>query len=318
MTKKKHKLTAAFFTESGTNIGYGHLVRSYALREKLNALGYETFFFLDSDINVDEWFNDINYLDWKKSTIDRLFNLVIIDSYLADRETYLKINKFARSSIFFDDYDRIEYPEGAIINFAPGASKSLYKNRNKSNKYLLGLDYLPLRDVILKTKLSIKKEHIFISLGGNDLANLSMKIIDALKEIKLKKVIVTRDPLLKKKLSRYQDIEILVKPKDRFFAEKMSKSIAAISTASMTSYELAYFNIPTLLIPVAENQRLGVTQLLKNNIGFSSIYPDTPLWKLILKNKVKSMIALNKKYKNKRLLGSHIASYIKKNIEFSA
>ena len=61
----------------------------------------------------------------------------------------------------------------------------------------------------LKYKNLKKEKKVFIMLGGNDTANLSLNIIEALQDIDIKKVIVSNNEITSSKLSKYDNVEIL-------------------------------------------------------------------------------------------------------------
>lgn len=79
-----NNIRAAFFTEAGHSRGMRHLIRSFAISEKLKSLGVKTSFFLDSDIFFDGKFKEITYFEWDKFSLNSGFDIVFIDSYEAD------------------------------------------------------------------------------------------------------------------------------------------------------------------------------------------------------------------------------------------
>jgi len=66
----------------------------------------------------------------------------------------------------------------------------------------------------------------------------------------------------------------------------MANSILAISTASMTLYELSYFKIPTITIAVSKNQDIGIKQSLENKIAIFGLTINSTNWKVDLYNYV--------------------------------
>ena len=134
--------------------------------------------------------------------------------------------------------------------------------------------------------LGSKKEQIFIMLGGSDTANLSLKLIHSLKDVAIKKLIVSNDSDIVNSLKKYKDVEVLHKPLDIQLVEAMASSTIAISTASMGTYELAYLKIPTIIIAVAKNQEIGVAQFIKYNIASDFISIKNKDWQCDLKSKV--------------------------------
>lgn len=223
-------------------------------------------FFLDSDIDFSYKFSDLCPFAWDKFHIDDSYDIIVIDSYEASIDIYNTISKSARVAIFIDDYGRLAYPKGVIINFAPDAEELFFFNKNPKNLYLLGLDYIPLRRAIL-TAIPKKEHQLFIMLGGSDIHNLSPIILETIQDVPLKKVIVVNNEKVVSSLRSYPNVTVLHKPSDEKLISEMAKSSIAISTASMTLYELAYFNIPTIIVALSENQKIGSIQLIKHHLA---------------------------------------------------
>ena len=258
-----NNLQVSFYTEAGSKRGMGHLIRCYTIYQKFKDMGIKSAFFLDSDVDYRYKFNDIEYFKWEEFAFDNEVNILFIDRYEADIELYNKISKCIKVPVYKDNYH-----------------------------YLLGLDFIPLREEFLYT--NIKKENqLFIMLGGSDIANLSLEIIDILKNVDIKKIIVSNNELIKKKLSNYKNVEVLYKPNDIELIKKMSISKFAISTASMTIYELAYCQIPTIILAVDKNQELGAKQLIKYNLAVSFIDIKSITWKNNMMIKVNELIKSN-------------------------
>jgi UDP-2,4-diacetamido-2,4,6-trideoxy-beta-L-altropyranose hydrolase len=259
-------LKIAFYTEAGSQRGMGHLIRCYSMYEEFKQYGINGSFFLDSDIDFSYKFSDLHPFSWDEFRIDDTYDIVVIDSYEASIDIYNSIAKSARVPVFIDDYCRLEYPKGVIINFAPDAQELFFATKNSKNSYLLGIDYIPLRRAI-RTATKKKEHQLFIMLGGSDTHNLSPTILKTIQDIPIKKVIVVNNEKVAETLHSYPNVIVLHKPSDEKLISEMAKSSIAISTASMTLYELAYFNIPTIIFALSKNQKIGSLQLLKHHLA---------------------------------------------------
>jgi spore coat polysaccharide biosynthesis predicted glycosyltransferase SpsG len=262
----------AFFTEAGTKRGMGHLIRCQAIANEFNKNNIFIDFFLETDINYDYKFDNLIYFKWEDLKINKFYDAIFIDSYEADISIYEFLSQKSKISIYIDDYERMIYPKGIIINFAPDAKELFFKNKKDENDYLLGIDYLPIREIFFKYKEQKKKKQIFIMLGGSDTANLSQSILEGLKDINIKKLIVINNKQIIANLEKYKNIEILFKPTDEELVRKMAISSYAISTASMGLYELSFFNVSTIIISVSLNQNFGISQMIRNK--FANVYID--------------------------------------------
>ncbi|WP_413701369.1 hypothetical protein ACLKMH_06750 [Psychromonas sp. KJ10-10] len=283
----------AFYTEAGSVRGMGHLVRSYCIAQKFKQLGFDVTFFLDSDINFDGKFDNITYFKWSTLSIINNYDIIFIDSYEANIEHYQLIAESCQKPVYIDDYKRLNYPEGTILNFSPDANNSLYKHKIENYNYLLGLEYIPIREEFLALNTT-KQKQIFIMLGGTDVANLSTEIALLLQEKNIKKIIVCNNRKTTLELQKINNVSILHNPLNKELAQAMANSTIAISTASMTAYELAFLKIPTLIIAVSKNQEVGMLQLIKHNIATDFVSIEQKDWKVEFKNKVEHL--LNRKH----------------------
>ncbi len=265
---KNKKIT--FFTEAGTTRGMGHLVRSYTIYKKFKKENYDVSFYLDSDINYDSKFNNLKYFEWNEFDFEQQFEIIFIDSYIASLLIYKQLSLNTKICVYIDDYARLDYPQGIILNFAPNADKSFFKVKNKKNTYLLGIKYIPIREEFLIVKKQ-EKEQLFIMLGANDIGNHTIELIDAIKHITINKVVITTSKSIADKLKNYKNVITLLNPTNTELISSMSNSSLAISTASMNLYELSYLNIPTIIIAVSKNQHIGVTQLIKHKLAYAYV-----------------------------------------------
>ena len=243
----------------------GHLIRCHTIYTAFKSLGINSYFFLESDMDFSYKFSDINYFKWDGFILDDAYDVIFIDSYEANTEVYKLIANSCKLAVYLDDFKRLHYPKGVILNFSPDADTLLYKHKEKIHTYLLGLAYIPIRDEF-SALAPTKKNQLFIMLGGNDTENLSVSICEYLQDLPIKKVVVTNkqnDALL---LSKLKNTKVLFKPSDQALIAEMANSSAAVSTASMTLYELAYLQIPTIIVAVSENQEIGALALLKHKI----------------------------------------------------
>ena len=284
--KQMKKLRAAFFTEAGTSRGMGHLVRSYCISQEFEKIGFDVSFFLDSDINFSKTFNNIIYFKWKKFNISDFYDVIFIDSYEANLNIYKAISQTCKTPVYIDDFKRLDYPAGVILNFSPNAKNTFYKTKNDNNIYLLGLKYIPIRDEFLHLRRD-KKNQIFIMLGGTDVANLSVELAHLLECINIKKIIVSNDKNTMVHLQKYNNVDVLYKPSDTKLIQAMANSSIAISTASMATYELAYLKIPTVIIAVSKNQEIGMHQLIKHKLALGFVSIKNISWKSDIKMKIK-------------------------------
>jgi spore coat polysaccharide biosynthesis predicted glycosyltransferase SpsG len=215
------------YVDAYKNYGLGHLIRSKTIAGRFGK--YKT---------------EINTFLAKRSDVS------IIDSYHAKYLHYRNISSLSEISLFIDDFNRLEYPEGILVNFSFNAKKTV---KQKKTYNLLGIDYVPVRKEFLETKK--KPGHILIVLGGTDIRGLSSKIENI--SLPYPKLVVTANRKIAK-----QCRNVLFNPPVKKLAEAYANSIIAVSAAGMTLYELNYLQIPTIAVKVAKNQN-GVYEFVK-------------------------------------------------------
>ncbi|MDD5585101.1 MAG: UDP-2,4-diacetamido-2,4,6-trideoxy-beta-L-altropyranose hydrolase, partial [Candidatus Omnitrophica bacterium] len=134
-------------TEGGHKYGLGHVTRCFALHQEFVKRGISPELIIQGDDELRDIVTNGKYqtFDWMAAK-DRLFTIVdkadiiVIDSYLANRKFYEEISKRAATLAYIDDNARIEYPRGIVVNGSLNAGHLPYP-RSKGRKYLLGPQY---------------------------------------------------------------------------------------------------------------------------------------------------------------------------------
>lgn len=296
-------IRTAFFTEAGRSRGMGHFIRTRTIYESFKENGAHVTFFLDSDLDFNYKFQDIIPFSWNDFEIDNFYDVIIIDSYIASKKIYNIASLKSKLIVSLDDYCRIDYPKGMIVNFSPDSNKLFYNEKKEGYNYLLGLDYVPIRKEFKDIRIE-KKNHIFIMIGGSDVNNLTEIVLNSIKNEQIPKVVVVNNKKNLKQIEKYTNTKILYKPNDKDLISAMSSSSLAISTASMTLYELSFFNIPTIIIAIAHNQKIGATQSINHNLAVSLLDIEKNNWENEIKQLIKNAMLKNNFYNKKKIDGN--------------
>lgn len=283
----------AFFSEAGSKRGLGHFVRSYTIYCKFKSLGFETDFFLDSDIDLSYQYNDVKHFVWEDFALTDKYDVIFIDSYEANLEIYETISKSAQVAVYLDDYKRLEYPKGIILNFSPDAEEKFYKHKNPLNNYMLGLDYIPIRKMFFKKSYE-QKEYLFIMMGGSDVLNLTLQITQYFQDMNIPKVVVVNNQNSAKKLKHFHNTTVLYKPSDETLISYMKRAKLAISTASMSLYELSFLSVPTIIVATSTNQQVGALTLEKHHLAIKCVDIENNNWLADLKGVIQTVLDVNK------------------------
>jgi spore coat polysaccharide biosynthesis predicted glycosyltransferase SpsG len=266
-------MRVSILTEAGKNIGFGHLTRCIALYQALEEIGYKPELIINGDKSILNFVKDKDYqiMVWIKEQeklreIAKNSDAVVIDSYLAPKSLYdnisnilsLKPNPYHLSHnplLMIDDYNRINYPKGIVVNPSIYGDKLDYP-KNDQVEYLLGKDYIILRKEfwdIPGKMINEEVKDILITLGGIDKADFLKKLLKFLsgKFPDFNYHVITNSNFslnLNLNLNLYSNLSA------QEMRDLMLKVDICISGGGQTTYELARVGVPTIGICFAENQ----------------------------------------------------------------
>lgn len=270
-------MKVSIVTEGLYNRGYGHITRCLSLYQAFEERNIFPTLFINGDDECKPFIPDTRHeiFDWlnnQDELIEKISNsdIVIIDSYLAPLDLYQRIAATAALSIYIDDYMRLDYPEGIVVNGSINAEQLGYTIK-AGTTYLLGSKYIPLRKDFWQGREKIIKgdiQSVLITFGGQDLENLTPRML---------RMLVRNQPDLKKNVvvgNGFRNIDLINEAKDDqteiFYSPSSSDMLkimldsdVAISAAGQTIYELARVGVPTIAITVAENQENNLTGWIK-------------------------------------------------------
>jgi spore coat polysaccharide biosynthesis predicted glycosyltransferase SpsG len=193
-------------------------------------------------------------------------DVVVIDSYLAPKSLYdnisnilsLKPNPYHLSHnplLMIDDYKRINYPKGIVVNPSIYGDKLDYP-KNDQVEYFLGKDYIILRKEfwdIPEKRINKDVKDILITLGGIDKGDFLKKLLKFLSITftDFNYHVITNSNFnlnLNLNLNLYSNLSA------QKMLDLMLKADICISGGGQTTYELARVGVPTIGICFAENQ----------------------------------------------------------------
>ena len=184
-------MKVVFLTEGNSKIGYGHIIRCYAFNQFFNEIHVFPDFFIHGPQAISHTLKDVKctffpWADEESGTLALLkkYDVVIIDSYLADASFYAKTAEIVPLCIYIDDFNRIQYPKGIILNWQINASQIDYK-LEPYHIPLLGSNYTILRKEFWncdKKMIRSDLNSILITMGGSDMKNLTPSILKQITE----------------------------------------------------------------------------------------------------------------------------------------
>lgn len=267
------------FTEGGQKSGYGHITRCISLYDEIEKNGLKPIFIINGDDKVSDVLKNREYIidNWydnaSKYLISRPYS--IIDSYLSSAGTYECIYKNSRKCLYIDDNNRMNYPQGIIVNPSIYGYKLDY-SMSDSQEYLLGSQYIILRKPFQqKTDRQIKNEvkNILIVIGGSDIRNLTPEILSILctKEFEnIGKHVVVGSGLSNAnemaKIKKLGNVYIHYNLDALEMHDLMLLCDIAITAAGQTVYELISTQLPFVCIKIIDNQTNNINGLLEQDI----------------------------------------------------
>jgi len=267
-------------TEGSKDIGLGHITRCTSLYQAFQEKGAEPEFIANSDEFAEKLLIGKKYqlFDWLKDS-KKLFDiitgaeLIVLDSYLADAEFYHRVSQSVDTAIYIDDNRRIEYPAGIVLNGTIGAEELDYL-KNADIDYLLGSRYMPLRKNfgdVPKKDIKEKIGNIMVIIGGSDYRNIVPVILKRLKErfFNMNKNVIIGTGFTNVESVRREADEntyLIYYPEAERIRDMMAGSDIAISAGGQTLYELARMGVPTIAIPVVDNQMGNIKAAKRSNL----------------------------------------------------
>lgn len=305
-------MNVVILTEGGKDFGYGHVARCSSIFQAFKHYNISSKFIVNGDESIKSILSeiDVEFVDWlNDSSVIENADIVVVDSYFTDLTFCERISNNIPLVVYIDDNNRLEYPKGIVVNGTLDVSNMNYSKRENIN-YLTGNKFIPLRKDfwnIPKLKINDSIENILIAMGGNDLRNLTPKILELLNDNfpdVTKKVIIAGsfDNVSDIESVNNDSVELIYSPNSTKIINTMSSVDLAISASGQTLYELACIGVPTIAIGIIKNQKNNIKNWINQGfIEYAGCWNDINLLDNIL-DKINYLKNKNIRY-DKRLLG---------------
>jgi len=300
-------------TEAGQKIGFGHYSRCSALSKALLLEGMivQMMIYLNhadlEDVNVIEtnWLADIESI-----LTNNKFSTVIVDSYLADINLYIKLQKYFKHVVAIDDNNRMTYPCQLLIN--PNVFFSEMNYSNQLAKCFGGKEYVILRPEFRNQKPAainkIRAEEILITIGGSDFRKILPIVIRSCIETDYLSInVIDPEGLTRNIENKY--VNILPAQDAKSMVQLMQKADIIISGCGQTLHELASLGKATIGICIDVDQEANQEYYLKEGFLQSKIqWNDKDI-----KDKIKNELEYNKSLDRRNSIVTFAPSLINKN-----
>lgn len=204
-------------------------------------------------------------------------HVILVDSYQVSEAYYRELRKLDAIACLEDMGH--SYPVELLINYNIYAPNLITKyeadKRNRAQKLLLGVSYLPLRKEFTEDNSYIVKEKItdvMITTGGGDALFASRAFTDAfLTEKEMQKENIRYHIISGPFNSHAKEVKELYRNKKQVIVhenvtsmkEIMRQCDVIVTAAGSTIYEVSALGIPMIVFFFAENQRQGAEEIEK-------------------------------------------------------
>lgn len=281
-----------FRVDGYPELGLGHIMRCLSLAGRLKEKNMEsTFLTKNYPEPIKEILNNGHNLKIiprklnKKEEINLVLKILkslepkaIITDRPYTSDEYLKALKHRGSFLVsIDDLGCKDFSSDIVIAGYLSCKLKSY-NLSPCSRLYLGVRYLILRKEFEKahgTKRKIRKRanKILISLGGADWENLTLKVAQALNDIKKElEITIVQGPLYQhreklKKFLKESKQDFFIESNAMNMGELMLSSDIAFTAGGETSYELAAMGTPSINISQRQHQVINAEEEAKK--GFS-------------------------------------------------
>ncbi len=249
-------LKVSIFTEAGSGYGFGHLSRCTALKQGLEEFGACVSLYVGGDV---EPTRDVVKAEWLNEYLSLFVgvDIIVIDSYCADKTVYGEAAKAAKLGVWFDDTKRIVYPRGYVID---------------------GKNSVLLRKAFFAPSMAHDKnsKKIFISFGGTDRRELVAKITYALRskfpDFSFVFACAVADEIVG------GDDKVMANADEYTVAKAMLECAYAVSAGGQTLLELSALGVPSVAVVIAENQIDSVKRCIDGGNILGAVYATDENW----------------------------------------
>jgi len=314
--------------DASSKIGTGHVMRCLALAQAWQDAGGEVFFATVRDaFRLEERLRsegiDIEYVTAEPGSIEDAEQTaaiarnieagwIVVDGYHFGAEYQRVVKEAGLKLLFIDDNGHANhYYADIVLNQNIHASEAYYSNREPYTHLILGAKYVLLRREFLEWRgwqrqIPDVAKKILVTMGGSDPNNVTLKVLNALRDIKLEGLEVRilvggGNPHLEELKFASKDLpfKTTIEFNISNVPEVLAWSDLAVSSAGSTCWEMAYMGLPAILIAVAENQvnngehlgELGIVSNLEWHKSISEIILRKGIIKLIISANIRGEMA---------------------------
>jgi UDP-2,4-diacetamido-2,4,6-trideoxy-beta-L-altropyranose hydrolase len=188
---KNSKIIVSIRVDASSNIGLGHIVRTFALAQILKKHYTIKFYCKEIPKPLEREITEGGFSVFRINNEEDFLNsislnvIVVLDGYNFDSILQKRVKERGAKLVCIDDLNDKEFYADLIINYSPGINETDYAAQ-KQTQFALGLEYALLRPVFLseaiKSKITKKIESVVVCFGGADPKQLTVETLRVLRE----------------------------------------------------------------------------------------------------------------------------------------
>ncbi|CUS49445.1 MAG: pseudaminic acid biosynthesis-associated protein PseG [Idiomarinaceae bacterium HL-53] len=293
--------------DASLHMGTGHIMRCATLAKELRAQGADvSFCCIEQAGDLTSWLEAENFevlrinakpkesdssewLPWTeqqdaKLLIEKLspnlrFDWIVVDHYGLSSVWHQALRAYTKRIFVIDDLANREYDADLLLDQNLGRKVENYSPHTKA-RVLAGTQYALLRKEFLQARNQCQTRahirHLLIALGGVDEHNYSSQILQILADNKvteLQQIVVVLGrtaphlAAVKEHANRFSRGCVTVVQGVSNIAELMVDADLAIGAAGTTSWERCCLGLPTIVLELAENQRIAAEALVNEGVA---------------------------------------------------
>jgi UDP-4-amino-4,6-dideoxy-N-acetyl-beta-L-altrosamine N-acetyltransferase len=255
-------VSVLFFTEGGGSYGLGHISRTKSIAEALEEEWIKSAFFCDAPEDIDlggssirrfAWFKDEERLKAEIAAFNAPIEAVVVDSYQAGIKTLRCLASLRVPILYLDDYHRLDYPKGIIVNPANLKYPDIFGSR-----VFTGAEFAPLRSAFWDTeRLELSdREYTLITLGGVKDYKIFCPLVRAVRESVSGEVTalggVNNDD---GSFNKVDGVKYISPPLDMYDMRELTRRArVVVCGGGVTLAEAARVGTPAVTVSLAQNQ----------------------------------------------------------------
>lgn len=280
-------MSVCFRVDANSHIGVGHLMRCLALAQALDEQMVEVYFFIrqstrENCLSRHDWVGRLCLIpdeialeqepQWiQQQALKQDASLLILDGYQFHPEYRQQLRALLQPHtiplVLYDDTNSDLCPKGllhadVVVNTAPTAERLNYEATAPDAKLCLGSGFQLLRqEFYVQESVAWARRHsLTIVMGGSDVNNLTIPIIEALDAIDfpapVRVLTGSAYPFAAelKRIIANSALAIQHLPNCQTVADVFSHSKLVLSSGGSSQFELLTCATPAILTVVADNQ----------------------------------------------------------------